>query len=156
MLFAALFFAYAVMRAQAPAWPPAGQAPLPRAWLGINSVALVAATLALRRAVAAARRGAAAGTGTVAALALGVAFLASQIAAWRALIGAGSGPASGIYGSVFFAISGLHALHVVGGLVALAVVSSGGGDARRLRACALYWDFVLAVWLVFYAGACLA
>ncbi|HVU52691.1 MAG TPA: hypothetical protein VHL80_18550, partial [Polyangia bacterium] len=29
MLFAALFFAYAVMRAQAPAWPPAGQAPLP-------------------------------------------------------------------------------------------------------------------------------
>jgi cytochrome c oxidase subunit 3 len=156
MLFAALFFAYAVMRAQAPAWPPAGQAPLPRGALGLNTLVLLAASLVLRGARAAARRGdgARARTAAWAALGLGAAFLAAQAAVWRSLALAGAGPASGIYGSVFFAISGLHALHVAGGLVALALVAASGARARRLGACALYWDFVLVVWLLFYAGAC--
>ncbi|HVU52054.1 MAG TPA: bb3-type cytochrome oxidase subunit III, partial [Polyangia bacterium] len=88
------------------------------------------------------------------ALALGAGFLASQAGVWRALVRAGGGPASGIYGSVFFAISGFHALHVAGGLVALGLVAARGAGARRLSACALYWDFVLVVWALFYAGAC--
>jgi cytochrome c oxidase subunit 3 len=161
MLFAALFFAYAVMRAQAPAWPPAGQAPLPRGALGVNTLVLLAASLALRAARAAARRDALASARRRAwgALALGVGFLAAQVIVWRALVGAGVGPSSGIYGSVFFAISGLHALHVVGGLMALALVATfwtrGASAARRLGLCALYWDFVLVVWLLFYVGACL-
>ena len=157
MLFAALFFAYAVMRAQAPAWPPAGQAPLPRGALAANTVALLAASLALRGALAAARRddGARARGRAWGALALGAAFLAAQIAVWRSLVLAGSGPASGIYGSVFFAISGFHALHVAGGVAALAFAVGRGATPRRLGACALYWDFVLAVWLVFFFAACL-
>jgi cytochrome c oxidase subunit 3 len=156
MLFAALFFAYAVMRAQAPAWPPAGQAPLPLGALGLNTLGLAAASLALRAARAVARRGdeARARRHAWAALALGAAFLAAQVRIWRSLVLAGSGPASGIYGSVFFAISGFHALHVAGGLVALGLVAARGATARRLGACALYWDFVLAVWVLFYAGAC--
>jgi len=194
MLFAALFFAYAVMRAQAPAWPPAGQTPLPRGALGLNTLVLLAASLALRGARAAAGRGAeaVARRRSLSALALGVGFLVAQIVVWRALVRAGAGPASGIYGSVFFAISGFHALHVVGGIAALALLvlvpgrvargassvagaspaastqrapgpqasvvdapSVSGASARRLGLCALYWDFVLAVWLVFYAVACL-
>jgi cytochrome c oxidase subunit III len=157
MLFAALFFAYAVMRAQAPAWPPAGLPALPRGALTANTLVLVAASLALRAARAAARRGdvVPARGRAVVALALGVAFLLAQVVVWRGLVLAGGGPASGIYGSVFFAISGLHALHVVGGVVALALVSRGGLTARRLGLCALYWDFVLVVWLLFFFGACL-
>jgi cytochrome c oxidase subunit 3 len=157
MLFAALFFAYAVMRAQAPAWPPAGQAPLPRGALGLNTMVLVAASLALRAAVRAARRNDDAGARGRArgALGLDVAFLIGQAVIWRSLVRAGAGPASGIYGSVFFAISGFHALHVAGGLAALALVAARGATLRRLRACALYWDFVLAVWVVFYGAACL-
>jgi len=156
MLFAALFFAYAVMRAQAPAWPPAGQAPLPRGALAGNTLLLVAASLVLRGARAAARRdeAARARARAWAALGLGAAFLAAQALVWRSLVSAGAGPASGIYGSVFFAISGLHALHVLGGLVALGLVA-GRGALGRLAACALYWDFVFIVWLVFFAGACL-
>jgi cytochrome c oxidase subunit III len=173
MLFAALFFAYAVMRAQAPTWPPPGQAPLPRGALGLNTLILIAASVVLRAALAAARRGelrpsrARAG----AALALGGAFLGAQILVWRGLVSAGVGPASGIYGSVFFAISGFHALHVGGGLVALAALVldrrsfasvpnpprevTEAPVARRLRLCALYWDFVVVVWVLFYLGACL-
>jgi cytochrome c oxidase subunit 3 len=158
MLFAALFFAYAVMRAQAPAWPPAGQAPLPRGPLGANTLVLAAASLALHGALRAARRDEAARARrrAWAALALGGGFLAAQIVVWRMLVLAGSGPASGIYGSVFFAISGFHALHVAAGVLALGVVAARAASVRRLGACALYWDFVLAVWLVFYVGAFLA
>jgi cytochrome c oxidase subunit 3 len=158
MLFAALFFAYAVMRAQAPAWPPAGEAPLPRGALAGNTLLLVAATLALRRALALARRAEAARSRALSwtALGLGAGFLLAQALVWRGLAAAGAGPASGIYGSVFFAISGLHALHVMGGLVALpfALLASPGASPRRLAACALYWDFVLVVWLLFYLVAC--
>ena len=158
MLFAALFFAYGVMRTQAPAWPPAGQAPLPRGALALNTLALVAATLALRGARAAARRGDGrrARGRAWAALALGAGFLAAQAVVWRGLVRAGSGPASGVYGSVFFAFSGLHALHVAGGLVALGAVAARGAGARGLAASALYWDFVLGVWVLFYLVACLA
>jgi cytochrome c oxidase subunit 3 len=162
MLFAAMFFAYGVMRAQAPAWPPPGQAPLPRGALGANTLLLAAASLVLRAALAAARRGnaARARTRAGAALGLGAAFLVAQIVVWRALVLGGAGPTSGIYGSVFFAISGLHALHVFGGLLALAVVLARGASSvarteRRLALAALYWDFVLAVWLLFFFGACL-
>jgi cytochrome c oxidase subunit 3 len=157
MLFAALLFAYAVMRAQAPAWPPVGQAPLPRLALGLNTLVLFGASLALRASVRASRRndGASARGRAWASWALGAGFLVGQIAVWRSLVASGAGPASGIYGSVFFAISGLHALHVTGGLLALALTAARGASLRRLRACALYWDFVLVVWLVFFAGACL-
>ena len=53
MLFAALLFAYAVVRAQAPAWPPPGTPPFPRGAAAINGLLLIASRL---RAAARARR----------------------------------------------------------------------------------------------------
>jgi cytochrome c oxidase subunit 3 len=164
MLFAGLFFAYAVMRAQAPAWPPAGQPALPRGVLGWNTLVLAGASAWLVAAGRAARdeRAVAAVKRAAAALAFGTIFLGAQVLIWRGLVAQGAGPASGIYGSVFFAISGFHALHVGGGLVALGafVLSSCRGPApgalvRRLQLLSAYWHFVLAVWVLFYVGACL-
>jgi cytochrome c oxidase subunit 3 len=163
MLFAALFFAYAVMRAQAVSWPPPGQPALPRGPLGVNTLLLVGASVWLhlaRRAASGGRVGAAA-RHAVSAMGLGALFLGAQVMVWRGLTGQGAGPSSGIYGSVFFAISGFHALHVVGGLVALAGLlvagrARGGMElTRRVGLVSIYWDFVLAVWALFYVGACL-
>jgi len=164
MLFAGLFFAYAVMRAQAPSWPPPGQPALPRGALGWNTLILVGASVWLHVAGRAARDGrtVAAVKRAAGALVFGAIFLGAQILVWRGLVAQGSGPASGIYGSVFFAISGFHALHVGGGLVALVafVLSARRGRAagalpRRLQLLSAYWHFVLAVWVLFYVGACL-
>jgi len=138
MLFAALLLAYAIVRAEAPRWPPVGAPPFPRGTAAANTLALVAASLALRR-----------GAPRV-ALACGAAFLAAQALLWRHLVAMHLGPAAGALGEVFFALSALHALHVLGGLVALALTG-----ARRLRLLALYWDFVLAVWVVVYVAVCL-
>ncbi len=138
MLFAALLLAYAIVRSQAPSWPPAGAPPFPRGAAAANTLALVAASLALRR-------------GSVrAAFGFGAAFLIAQALLWRHLVAIHLGPTAGALGEVFFALSVLHALHVLGGLVALALTG-----ARRLRLLTIYWDFVLVLWAVVYVAVCL-
>ena len=152
MLFAAMLFAYAVLRAQAPAWPPAGTPPFPRLAAGGNGLLLLVASLALRARHAGAPRSS-----------LGGCFLGGQVLLWRQLVAAHLGPGSGTLGDVFVALSGFHALHVLGGLVALAVAWARGrrrpdfidGPPARNRPLVLYWDFVLAVWVVIYVVVCL-
>ena len=138
MLFAALLLAYAILRAQAPVWPPAGAPPFPRAAAGLNTLLLLAASATLRR-------------GRLAAAALGVGFLAGQAVLWRHLVAIGLGPAAGhpaLLGQIFLALSALHALHVLAGLVALSLARG------RSRLVTMYWDFVLVLWVVLYLAVC--
>ena len=144
MLFASVLLAYAIVRAQAPRWPPVGAPPFPRA-AAANTLALMAASFALRRA----RRAPDARAWTRAAFGFGAAFLIAQAALWRHLVAVHLGPGGGALGEVFFALSALHALHVVGGLGALTLAG-----VRRLRVVTLYWDFVLVVWVVIYVAVC--
>jgi heme/copper-type cytochrome/quinol oxidase subunit 3 len=46
-------------------------------------------------------------------------------------------------GTTFFILAAIHGLHILAGLIALAIV-----PASALRAMALYWYFFTAVWLV--------
>lgn len=175
MLFAALFFAYGVVRVQSVSWPPPGEPWLPRALPGLNTLLLLSSSLLLRRGLAADRRGrpgalerALRGT-----IALGAIFLAAQIGIWHQMTARGLTPRSGIYGSVFFALTGFHALHVLSGLLALVVLAvrhvrharrataaaigtapptskTLAADRRGLRVAALFWDFIAVVWLLMY------
>ncbi|MFL5303935.1 MAG: hypothetical protein ACJ8F1_01930, partial [Polyangia bacterium] len=106
MLFAALLLAYAILRAQAPQWPPAGSLPLPRGAAGANTLILAAASAALWRARRTNARG-----WVIAAGALGAGFLAAQIGLWRHMVATGLGPRGQMPGQVFLALSVLHALH---------------------------------------------
>jgi len=152
MLFAALFFAYSVLRAQASEWPPFGAPRLPRGLPALNTLLLVASSLTLRRGLGRARRGdpRALRRALGATMVLGAGFLAAQIALWHSLIGRDLWPSSGVYGSVFFAFTGFHALHVLGGLVVLAVLAMRKAGARAARLAALYWDFVAVIWVLMY------
>jgi len=161
MLFAALFFAYAVVRVQAGSeWPPFGAPRLPRAAAAFNTSLLAASGLLLRLGLARARRRGdprALRPWLWGAIVLGAAFLAAQIALWLAMRGRGLLPSSGVYGSVFFALTGFHALHVLGGLLALAALAlrrarAAGASLRAPRLTALYWDFIALVWLVMYVA----
>ena len=154
MLFAALLFAYALLRAQATAWPPPGTPPFPRGAAASNGLLLIAAGFALRRARA---RGPAWAAG---ALGLGTLFLLMQATLWGRLVAAHLGPGTGALGDAFFALSAFHALHVLGGLVAIAVLLRSRAHpelrARRQRLATIYMDFVAVVWLVIYLAVCLA
>ena len=153
MLFAALLFAYAVVRSQASGWPPPGTPPFPRGAAGMNGLLLIGAGFALRRARTGGPRFA------VAALGLGTLFLLMQVTLWGRLVASHLGPGSGALGDAFFALSGFHALHVLGGLVAIAFLLRARLPAetrlRRLRLATIYMDFVAVVWLVFFVAVCL-
>lgn len=136
--------------------------PVPQPWLmWQNSIMLILASVALQMAQSAARRDRWSNV-KVALLAGGaftVAFIAGQLLAWQQLVGQGifefKNPAVGL----FILITGLHGLHMLGGLVAWGrtadkVWQRDGLDVAKVRQsielCTLYWHFLLAVWLVLF------
>jgi cytochrome c oxidase subunit 3 len=87
---------------------------------------------------------------------LGVAFALLHIREWMGLIREGMtlfhNPwGTGLFGSAFFSITGLHLLHVTGGVLALLAVgiryNSGRYNADDLEVTGLYWHFVDLVWM---------
>lgn len=88
---------------------------------------------------------------------LGVVFVEWPEAALHGLtVGAGT-PVTGPMGGVFYFMTGMHAFHVLTGLIFLAVVWN---NARKglytaekhypVEAAAVYWHFVDLVWIFFY------
>jgi len=88
---------------------------------------------------------------------LGAIFLAGQGSEYARLLRERIGPGSALFGTTFFTLTGLHGIHVVAGLVALAVLFTAHlGRARAVgtvawEAVSLYWHFVDAVWLVVFS-----
>lgn len=89
---------------------------------------------------------------------LGLSFLAGQAYEYTNLIvNEHFNITSGIYGSVFFSLTGLHGFHVTVGVLALVGVLirafMGHFSARShfgVEGSVLYWHFVDVVWLVLY------
>jgi cytochrome c oxidase subunit 3 len=158
MLFASLFFAWAALRLRAPEWPPAGTPRLPIALPAFNTAVLLASGFVLRAGLATRTAGARA-RGLLGTLALGVLFLGLQLAVWIPLWRSGFTVSSGVAGSIFYALTVLHALHVAGGLVALAALLPLAGNPSfegRGRVVAMYWDFMAAVWLLVFLAVYVA
>jgi cytochrome c oxidase subunit 3 len=158
MLFLALFFAYAFVRARAPVWPPLGAPPLPRLLPGLNTLAIAASSVAVVRAVRSQELGRARSTSRclAAAAALGAAFLALQALVWSSLWSAGLVPSGGPFPSVFYAFTAFHALHVLVGLAALSWLAlraraRAGTTRTEVRLWGWYWHFVGVVWVALYA-----
>lgn len=154
-LFVMLGGAYAV-RMQSPDWRPL---PLPSV-LWLNTGLLVLSCGAMQWAVAGARENAMATARTAigAAGILAMGFLIGQIAAWQQLARDGYLLATNPANSFFFLITGLHGLHVIGGLVILGVinariwsVSDVDPSIQSVRLCSIYWHFLLGVWILFFA-----
>lgn len=82
---------------------------------------------------------------------LGAAFLASQITAWRELVRAGAYLAQNPHSSFFYLFTGLHALHLVGGLAALLMVLLRKHPRRELvDMVTYYWHFLGVLWLILF------
>jgi len=87
----------------------------------------------------------------MATLALGLLFVAGQYVAWGQLRAAGLYLATNPNSSFFYLFTGLHAVHVLGGLAGLVYVLSKlrRSILRRstLAAAAQYWHFMGLLWL---------
>jgi cytochrome c oxidase subunit 3 len=130
--------------------------PMPRL-LWFNTAVLILSSAALQWAHMAARRNDIDGVivGLCAGGASAVIFLIGQLLAWRELSVAGYFLASNPANSFFYLITAVHGLHLMGGLVAVgrttAKVWSGAAVTQMrlsVELCAIYWHFLLLVWLV--------
>jgi len=92
-------------------------------------------------------------SGVYLTLALGLLFVTGQVIAWRQLAAQGLFLATAPSSAFFYVFTALHGLHVVGGLAALLYVlrrlrrMAGPVPRVALRAAALYWHFMGALWL---------
>ena len=127
--------------------------------LWLNTGALLVTSIALQGARAAVdqRQLNAVRTRLLTAGAFGIAFVAGQLWAWQQLIASGDNVSINPANSFFYLITGLHGLHVLGGLIALGITAdmawrSFVADRVRLSVdmCATYWHFLLVMWLVLF------
>ncbi len=134
--------------------------PLPEPWLlWPNTALLILSSIAFQRACAAANRGQIEGvrSALLAAGVLAFGFLAGQLLAWQHLVESGYFAAANPANAFFYLLTALHALHLSGGLVAWARTSAKvrrGFEAAEVRLsvelCAVYWHFLLVIWLVVF------
>ena len=129
----------------------------------INTFLLFASSVSLEISRHEARRGNLAisrsSLGTTALL--GIAFLVGQFGAWRDLATAGYYVPTNPHSSFFYILTGLHAAHLMAGLIILAYVISrvslaerrGDADAMPfvLTIGATFWHFFGALWIYLFA-----
>jgi heme/copper-type cytochrome/quinol oxidase subunit 3 len=159
MFFGGLVSALLVLRTSAAVWPPPLQPRLPLLVTGLNTMVLLASSLAMHRAMRAIRLGdpRALARRLGQAAVLGTVFLVVQGYEWARLLGFGLTLSSSTYGATFYTIIGTHAVHVVGALlwllISVVLAARGRFTPERsapLRACAMYWHFVVALWPFLY------
>ena len=157
--FAALLFAYGYVRVANPDWthpfafwPSIANGIVMTVVLLTSSLTVIAAVLAAQ-----AGRKAAALRWLGATMLLGTLFAALHLREWVSMLGEGWRPfrnplgGTPLVGATFFSVTGLHLLHVLVGVIVLAVVAlgyrRGRFDADHLETTGLYWHFVDLVWM---------
>lgn len=97
----------------------------------------------------------------VATTVLGAAFIASQIIVWLELVNRGYYMSGNPYAGFFYIITGIHAVHVLGGVIALGAImlrtasqTEHGPELeyrRNLsRAVGWYWHFIGILWIILF------
>jgi cytochrome c oxidase subunit III len=93
---------------------------------------------------------------------IGAAFLASQVFALRELAGQGLYLRNNPHSSLFYVLTAVHGVHLLGGMVALVcllvtasrrpevVLFDFQRQTSRTAAAALYWHFLAGVWLCLF------
>jgi cytochrome c oxidase subunit III len=154
MLFAGLSSAYIVLRS-VPEWQ---NIELPSllwpntAILLLSSIAIDLSRRAIRRSDLQSMK-----RWVIVAGVLGSAFIGGQLAAWRQLVDAGVYLPSTLQSSFFFILTGLHGLHLLGGVGALGLVLLGAlrnrFSARNyepLKLTAMYWHVMDGLWIYLF------
>jgi cytochrome c oxidase subunit III len=156
MFFATFFGAYFTIYSVNPVWPPAGFPRLKPELATVLTVVLVSSSVTLQFGVRAIRRDRVRlllfWVGLT--ILLGATFLGLQLYDYSLL---GFSVRDGIFGSLFYVMTGLHMAHVFGGVVFLVLVllQGLGGQLRdashdSLEAGAIYWHFVDVVWICLF------
>ena len=152
-LFGALFWTYYYLRANTTGWPPEH----PEITLAaINTFFLLSSSLTIWWATISIRKGNERGLalGLATTILLGATFLGITIFEWthEPFI-----PSTNAYASIFFTLTGFHALHVLGGVLMLSALLTRTlkhkFSADRFVAVSVgsyYWHYVDFIWIIVF------
>jgi cytochrome c oxidase subunit 3 len=160
MLFGSLFASYVLLRVGAPSWPEQS-AVLSVPLASLNTVILIASSVTMVLALAAAREGTVAAYRRYMGLTLlgGVLFLVVKAFEYGDKFSDGLLPSTNNFLGLYFTMTGLHAIHVIAGLVVNAFLLGPGVRmwhrdrprfANRIEVAGLYWHFVDLVWIFLF------
>jgi len=160
MLFGSLFASYVLLRVGAPSWPDQS-AVLSVPLASLNTVILIASSVTMVLALAAARGGSVAAYRLYMGLTLlgGVLFLVVKAFEYGDKFSHGLLPSTNNFLGLYFTMTGLHAIHVMAGMVVNAYLWGPGVRmwhrdrprfANRIEVAGLYWHFVDMVWIFLF------
>jgi cytochrome c oxidase subunit 3 len=126
-------------------------------WVNTGVLVLASATLQWTRNIAMRRDSSSMLPGLLLTGFLTIGFLVGQVIAWQQLTASGHYLTSNPSDAFFYLLTGLHGLHILGGLYVWARATTkamGGSDDDAVRQsvelCTIYWHFLLLVWLVLF------
>jgi len=158
MLFGALFSSYMLMRVGAAHWP-SGASLLSIPIATLNTVILISSSIAVVFAWASLKEGNFAKFRACWALSIlgGLAFLALKAVEYNKDFAEGLFPSSSTFMAIYFVLTGLHGLHIIGGLIVNSYLLGPGAKmhkedparyAHRIEIAGIYWHFVDLLWII--------
>lgn len=169
MLFGALFSAYVLLRTGAQAWPPVipGHAYMPSTEIlnvplaTLNTAVLITSSITVVMAWAKLKMGDfAKGKMYIwATIACSLGFMVIKTIEYSAKFAHGWYPSTNNFFGIYFTMTGLHGLHVVGGLLVWLYLATAGSKmweteperyTNRIEVTGLYWHFVDLVWIFLF------
>jgi cytochrome c oxidase subunit 3 len=157
MFFGGLFGAYFTIRAASSTWPPEGTAELDWRYAAALTTVLVSSSVFMQLAVYAIRRGDQRWLvrWLAVTLTLGFTFLCMQgYDYYNLAVHEDFRLSSGVFGSLFYTMTGFHGAHVFGGAAFISIVllrARGGQFTARyhdtVEMASYYWHFVDVVWI---------
>jgi len=153
-IFGGLIACYVLYRVHHPAWNE--EAHHTATAIGaVNTVVLLTSSLSAVLAEAASHRGDYRRASSLLGFTVlgGLAFLGIKAFEYSREIAHGFVPARSLFWSFYYLMTGLHALHVVAGMIALGAVSVAvrrGEHPARVEYVAIYWHFVDVVWIFLF------
>jgi len=172
MFFAALFAAYFTIRNISPELWATETEKLNIGFATVNTTILVLSSVACQFGVFAAEKGRVGRLGSIVNVGgwglrewfvltyiMGAIFIGGQVLEYAEIVHQDVTIAASAYGSVFYLATGIHGLHVIGGLIAFLLVIGRTFMARTFTheqaisaiAVSYYWHFVDIVWIGLFA-----
>jgi heme/copper-type cytochrome/quinol oxidase subunit 3 len=160
MLFGSLFSSYALLRIGAPTWPDQSSIlSVPLATL--NTIILISSSVTMVLAWAALKSGRLPRYRVYMGVTLlcGLAFMVVKAFEYGDKFSHGLVPSSSNFLGLYFTLTGLHALHVLGGMVVNAYLWGPGTRmwrtnrerfTNRVEVAGIYWHFVDLVWIFLF------
>ena len=158
MLFGGLFSAYVLLRTGAAHWP-SGSSILNIPMATLNTVILVLSSIAVVFAWQAIKEGNFPKFRKLWGLSIlgGLCFLVLKSIEYKMDFAEGMFPASNTFLAIYFTLTGLHALHIIGGIIVNTYLLFPGAKmhkedphrfAHRIEIAGIYWHFVDLLWII--------